>query len=292
MELVFFGSGPVAKKCLQLLSRNFKIEAIVTKDSTLQMLSDASPKTPVFTANNKIELDKLIADSKFKSKVAVLIDFGIIVSNHVIGSFPFGIINSHFSILPEWRGADPITYTILSGQKSGGVSLMLIDQGMDTGQILVQKSIPVDNNDSIEFTDRLISLSDELLSKYVPLYVDGTIKPRNQSHPDRATYSSKLTKADGKINWDKPAEVIEREIRAYIEWPKSYTKIGPLDVIIKKAKVTNKSGKSGTYEQTTNNQLLIYCGDKSLIIEELQPAGKKVMKTSDFLLGYKAKIFN
>lgn len=290
MELVFFGSGPVAKKCLELLSKNFKIETIITKDSTQEMMSSVDLSVPVLCANNKLELNKLLESTKFNSKIAVLIDFGIIVSSDVISTFPLGIINSHFSRLPEWRGADPITYSILSGQKSTGVTLMLIDEGMDTGKILTQKSIPINNNDSTELTDRLIKLSDSLLNKYLPLYSDGLISPRNQSHPERATYSSKLSKEDGKIDWNKTAEVIEREIRAYIEWPRSYTKIGELDVIIKKAKVIDLIGAPGKCSIHNKNELVVHCSKGSLLIEEIQPSGKKIMTAKDFLLGYQSKI--
>ncbi len=290
MALVFFGSGPVAKNCLELFSKNFKIEAIITKDSTQEMMSSVDLSVPVLCANNKLELNKLLESTKFNSKIAVLIDFGIIVSSDVISTFPLGIINSHFSRLPEWRGADPITYSILSGQKSTGVTLMLIDEGMDTGKILTQKSIPINNNDSTELTDRLIKLSDSLLNKYLPLYSDGLISPRNQSHPERATYSSKLSKEDGKIDWNKTAEVIEREIRAYIEWPRSYTKIGELDVIIKKAKVIDLIGAPGKCSIHNKNELVIHCGKGSLLIEEIQPSGKKIMTAKDFLLGYQSKI--
>lgn len=292
MELVFFGSGPVAKKCLELLSKNFKIEAIITKESTLQMMSEVLPNTPTFCVKNKLELDDLISSKNFNSSIGVLIDFGIIVSKGVIEKFAYGIVNSHFSRLPEWRGADPITFSLLSGQKTSGVTLMLIDEGMDTGKILVQKSIPINNNDSIEFTERLIKLSNDLLNQYLPAYVNGSIKPRQQPHPDRATYSSKLTKLDGKIDWNKSADLIEREIRAYIEWPKSYTKLGSLDVIIKKAKVINQKGNPGELASPNKNDLVVYCGENALLIEEVQPAGKKVMSTKDFLLGYRSKIFS
>ena len=139
-SIVFFGSGPVAAKSLSLLAENFEIESIITKPATVGEMTAALARTvPVFAVSNKAELDKLISETSFKSQLAILIDFGIIVSRHVIDAFSHGIINSHFSVLPEWRGADPISFAILSGQAKTGVSLMLLDEGMDTGKILVTK---------------------------------------------------------------------------------------------------------------------------------------------------------
>lgn len=286
MELVFFGSGPVSKKSLDLLSKSFKIEAIITKNSTIDMMASLGLKVPILTADNQYELDELVDNNKFKSRLAVLIDFGIIISEKIINKFDLGVLNSHFSHLPEWRGADPITSAILSGQLSTGVSLMLIDKGMDTGKILVQKSIKINNNDSVELTERLIDLSNDLLTEYLPKYYMGNIKPRSQPHPDRATYSRKLTKQDGLIDWTKSANIIEREVRAYIEWPKSYTKLNDNDVIIKKVKVVNESGEPGDY-RFTKKELVIYCGQDSLSIEYIQPAGKKEMPIEAFLAGYR-----
>ncbi len=287
MGLVFFGSGPVALESLKLLIKHQTIETIITKPSTKDQFESQFPNIPVLVASNKLELDKLITTYKFQSGIGVLIDFGIIISNRVINYFPKGIINSHFSRLPQWRGADPITFALLSGQKSTGVSLMLIDEGMDTGKILVQKSVKIPNDaNSITLTDILIKLSDELLNIYLDKYIKNEIKPRNQSHPDRATYSKKLEKSDGRIDWTKPAIEIEREIRAYYSWPKSYTKIKNFDVIIKSADVVNFQGKSGDYK-VDKKSLIIYCGQDALSITSLQPVGKKQMPVSAFLAGYK-----
>src|SRR3989344_3602452 len=142
-KLVFFGSGPVAAKSLRLLAQDFTIEAVITKPrlphhrGAVPVLELAQKlKLPVYTASNKMELDELFDSLKFESEAAILIDFGIIISQKVIDYFPLGIINSHFSILPQWRGADPITFAVLSGQKATGVSLMLLVEKMDEGPLL------------------------------------------------------------------------------------------------------------------------------------------------------------
>lgn len=290
MELVFFGSGPVAKRSLDLLSKEFRIEAIITKSSTKELMSSGLENIPVLCVESKNELDDLIKKSDFISKLAVLIDFGIIINKPVIEYFPLGIINSHFSQLPLLRGADPITFSILSGQTTTGVSLMLINQGMDTGMILAQKSLKIAKSDnSTTLTEKLIELSDNLLKKHLPLYAAGELSPRHQSHPKKATYTRKIVKKDGEINWNKPAEFLEREIRAYVNWPGSYTKIGAIELIIKKAHVIKAQGDPGKIE-ISKKELLVFCGKDALSLEIVQPAGKKEMPIQALLAGYRNRL--
>ncbi len=287
LSVVFFGSGPVAAASLSLLQKHCTIEAIITKPATESEMAATVPGAPIYTATNKQTLDELIADKKFDSQLAILIDFGIIVSRTVIDGFKQGIINSHFSVLPEWRGADPISFAVLSGQKTTGVSLMLLDEGMDTGKILVTKSLPIAKGETTpSLTNKLIGLSDELLSATIPRYTSGELSPRAQSHPDRATYSRKLTKEDGLLDWTKPADVIEREIRAFIDWPKSRTELAGKEVIITAGHVVSGSGEPGNIT-IENKQLVVQCGKDALSIDSLKPAGKKEMPVQAFLAGYK-----
>src|SRR5579872_6817577 len=148
--VVFFGSGPVAAESLRLLAKNFPIEAVISKPRAEQhkgevpVLAAAEKlQLPVHTATDRQQLNKLFAKARFKSRVAVLVDFGIIVSQQVIDSFPLGIVNSHFSLLPKWRGADPITFAVLSGDKETGVSLMLLVEKMDEGPLLAQAPLQI-----------------------------------------------------------------------------------------------------------------------------------------------------
>jgi len=291
--IVFFGSGPVAAKALSLLTKNFTIEAIVSKPKpvghhgdfpVLSLANKLNLKT--FTVSNKQELSELFKNKPVKGRLGVVIDFGIIINQDVIDYFAFGIVNSHFSLLPEWRGADPITFSILSGQNKTGVSLMLIDETLDTGKLIAQKSLTILPSDTTpSLTESLIGISDSLLANYLPKYIDGTVKLREQPHSSRATYSRKLTKEDGVIDWHKPAEQIEREIRAYLDWPKSRTILGDKEVIIIKTHLVDKSGQSGQFH-TENKQLIAYTGSQALAIDRLKPAGKNEMSGEAFIRGY------
>jgi methionyl-tRNA formyltransferase len=289
-SIVFFGSGPLAAASLKFLNENFTIEAVVTKPTTKEEMAASAPGVPLHTVSNKRELTALLTDKPFKSRVAILVDFGIIVEKAVIDYFPLGIINSHFSLLPRWRGADPISFAILKGDAKTGVSLMLIDEGLDTGKLITQKVLHIKPDATApSLTEELIELSNGLLKDFVPRYAAGEVKPHNQPHPDRVTHSHKLEKKDGVIDWNKPAEQIEREIRAYLGWPGSRTTIADKDVIITQAHMvpTNHGEKPGALEVVREaNALMVETGKGMLCIDWLKPAGKNEMSSAEFIRGY------
>ncbi|HSX44515.1 MAG TPA: methionyl-tRNA formyltransferase [Candidatus Saccharimonadales bacterium] len=299
ISIVFFGSGPVAATALESLSQNFTIEAVVTKpqpehhkeEFPVLKLAKAK-KFKVLIAQNKQQLSDLFKTKPVKSQIGVVIDYGVIVPKDLIDYFPLGIVNSHFSLLPQWRGADPITFALLSGQSKTGVSLMLIDENLDTGQLITQKVLHIQPDDDIDsLTKRLIELSDQLLKDYLPRYISGQVKPHNQPHPDRVTYSRKLTKEDGLIDWTKPAVELERQVKAFKQWPKSYTSLGGKEVIITKARSSNQSSESQPGQIITDNKLLaVQTGDGLLVIERLKPAGKNEMPAKAFLAGYSRQL--
>ncbi len=293
-KIVFFGSGPVAAKSLELLAADFEIEAVITKPKPAHHKGEFPVITvadrlnlPLLLVHNKKELSQLMSTQPVKSELGILIDFGIIITQDVIGYFPLGIINSHFSVLPEWRGADPINFAILSGQKTTGVSLMRLVEKMDEGPLLAYGvyELPPDIT-SPELTKHLVEFSYRLLKKSLPGYNKNS-KLAPQSITQRKTsYSRKLTKSDGVIDWTKPAKQIEREIRAFLDWPKSRTTLLGKDTVIIQAKVSDHQGEPGEVI-IIKNQLIVVCSEQSLTITKLKPAGKNIMTTEAFLAGYK-----
>lgn len=304
-EVVFFGSGPVAAKSLELLLSDFDIVAVVTKPKpphhrgSFPVIDAAGAHNlPLYTVTNQRELSALIAGKPFRTELAVLIDFGIIVSKDVIDYFPLGILNSHFSLLPDLRGADPISFAILSGQNKTGVSLMLLVEAMDEGPVIACGIHKLDGSETTpQLTLQLIQLSDALLKREIPSYLRGETKGIDQAelaalipdYPAEATYSRKLSKDDGKLDFTKPAEVLEREIRAYLEWPRSYARLASVDVIFTSASVSNDRGEAGSIS-IKDKQLMVYCGKGALVIHELKPADKQAMKAGAFIAGYKNKL--
>lgn len=297
--VVFFGSGPVAAESLRLLVKHTQVEAVITKPRpshhrgsvpVLEACEELGLK--VFTPANRSELTELFATKPVNSEVGIVIDYGIIIDQAVIDFFPLGIVNSHFSLLPQWRGADPITFSILSGQKTTGVSLMLIVQKMDEGPLLAQAEyeMPADVT-TPQLTHDLIELSDSMLAEILPQYVAGKVRAAPQEAVTIAddptpTYSRKLTKDDGLLDWHKPAEVLEREVRAYIEWPKSRTELAGREVVLTQANVAHQQLEPGT-ALVEGKQLFVGCGVDSLEIIKVKPAGKAEMTAEAFLAGYK-----
>ncbi|MGD0284015.1 MAG: methionyl-tRNA formyltransferase [Candidatus Saccharimonadales bacterium] len=295
---IFFGSGPVAAESLKLLVKDFVVEAVITKPNLLlnnrQSVSDIAKKHGIklLELADKSTVEDLFSSPSlpFVSEFGLIIDYGIILPKKVIDSFPLGIVNSHFSLLPQWRGPDPISFAILSGQQYTGVSLMLIRTGVDDGPLLAQKKYLLSKTITTPvLTQDLIKLSHKLLVTTLPRYVLRKITPIEQSIKVPVTYSSKLTKADGLIDWTKPAVQLEREIRAYAEWPKSYCSFNRINVTIIAGRVLDQTGKPGKLH-IDHKKLFVYCGQQALEITKLKPAGKPVMSTEAFLAGYGKKL--
>lgn len=295
--VVFFGSGPVAAKSLRLLNEHRQIEAVITKSKashhrgSVPVLETATElKIPVIEVGSKSELDEKLKNSNLQSKLGILIDFGIIVSNNVINYFPLGIINSHFSLLPEWRGADPITFAVLSGQKVTGVSLMLLVEKMDEGPLLAQANLDIDNTITTPIlTDKLIHISDMLLKKNIDKYMNGTLITKPQDAKVKATYSYKLAKENGIVDTSKTAIQIDREIRAYQGWPGSKFTFGNLETTITKAHVLECELRPGEIE-LSKNSLIIGCSKDGISIDSIKPAGKSEMPIASFIAGYRNRL--
>lgn len=222
-----------------------------------------------------------------KARLAVLAAYGQIIPQSVLDQFPLGIINVHPSLLPRHRGPTPIEQAILDGNAKTGVSVMLLTAGMDEGPIYKQKTVHLTGKESKSgLTEQLQKLGSELLVEVLPGIALGKLQPRQQPHPSRATYSRKLSKEDAVIDWSKPAEQIEREIRAYAGWPGSRTRLADKDVIITKAHIKKVSGTSGQATKL-EKELIIYAGQDALVIDSLKPAGKSEMTGQAFLAGHK-----
>ncbi len=296
---IFFGSGPVAADSLKLLVEDFAIEAVITKPNLPRYQNHLSVseianqyQIKLYELADRAAVEQLFALSPrpFVTNFGLIIDYGIILPPAIIDYFPLGIVNSHFSLLPQWRGPDPISFAILAGQDQTGVSLMLIRAGIDDGPLLGQKTYPLSPTiNTPELTQALIKLSHQLLVSTLPLYIAGKIKVVEQDESVPATYSRKLTKEDGQIDWTKPADQIEREIRAYAEWPKSYTTFNQVAVTLITAKIAERTGSPGKLI-IDNKHLIVGCGTNALEITKLKPAGKPAMSAEAFLAGYSNKI--
>lgn len=243
------------------------------------------------TAGYEIEAaitSKLEPGATFSSKIAVLAAYGHILPESLLDKFPLGIINIHPSLLPIYRGPTPIEQAILDGATDTGVSIMKLTSGMDAGPIYTQGKITLSRHESKqELTNKLQALGAELLVKVLPGIIDGSAEPVQQDESN-ASYGKKIAKADGEIDWSKSAMQIEREIRAYLGWPGSYTKLAGKDVIITQAHTVPQNSpnkKPGDIETDSDGVLMIECADGYLCVERLKPAGKREMTSREFLAG-------
>lgn len=222
-----------------------------------------------------------------KADVAVLAAYGRIVKQEIIDIFPLGIVNIHPSLLPKYRGPTPIETAMLNRDTVTGVSIMHLTAGMDEGPIYAQTEIALTGSETkFELYDKVIETAVPLFFESLPKIIDGSLEPKPQDNTT-ATYSKLLQKTDGVIDWNLDAPTVEAQIRTFLGWPQSRTKLGNTDVIITKVELLEETGIPGRYV-VLNNNLIVYCGEGALKIVSLKPLGKKEMPVSAFLSGYRS----
>ena len=232
-----------------------------------------------------------------KPDLIIVAAYSQILPKEILDIPKHGCLNVHPSLLPKYRGASPIQYVILNGDKKTGVTIILMDEKMDHGNILTNSKFKIQNSKITypELHDKLAELGSELLIETIPKRIKGEIKPRPQDE-SKATYTKILNKGDGRIDWKKSAKEIERQIRAFDPWPGTFCefrisnlksrmlKILKADVL-KQTKIGPK-GLSGKTFLASNDKIAVQTGKDYLIIEELQPEGKRKMTSEEFLRGH------
>lgn len=226
-----------------------------------------------------------------KPDMIVVVAFGRFLPRDLLQLPPMGCVNVHASLLPSYRGAAPIQWAILKGERETGVTTMFMDEGMDTGDILLQRAVPIGPGETcIELTERLSFLAADLLLETVARLKRGDIVARPQLH-EQATIAPTLKKEDGRIDWGLPAEQIERMVRALNPWPGSYTHIGETMVRITGSRVTEGPGDlPGRVLSLSADGMVVACGTGALIVTELQPENRRVMTPLEFSLGHPMKV--
>lgn len=221
--------------------------------------------------------------------IDVFIDvaYGKIIPQSILSLPKYGCVNVHPSLLPRFRGATPIQSAIIYGDKQSGVTIMVMDAGLDTGPVLGQNIVRIEATDNYgSLFDKLTKAGLEIFTPTIKDYVSGKIKPRPQKE-EGVVYVGQLKKEDGLIDWSKPAEEIERLVRAYNPWPGAFTKTGDITLKIIEAEVLDieiKKAAGTIYEDDSG--LAIKCGQGALKIDKIQPEGKKPMSAKEFLNGY------
>lgn len=225
------------------------------------------------------ELNSLNAD------IMIVVAYGLILPKAILDTPRLGCLNVHGSILPRWRGAAPIQRAIWAGDQQTGVTIMQMDEGLDTGDMLHISHCPIDSAEtSASLYAKLAELGPDALINTINRLAKGDITPEPQNDAD-ANYAKKLSKDEANIDWSMDAEQIERNIRAFNPWPVCFTQMSGNTVKIYQANVVEQSGAAGTVLTSDKNGIVVACGKHALSISELQPQGKKPMAINDFLNG-------
>ncbi len=248
-------------------------------------------QVPVLQPEKIIDAHFLSGLKDYEPELIVVVAYGQILSKPTLALPRFGCINVHASLLPKYRGAAPIQWAIIKGEESTGVTIMQMYEGMDTGEILLQKEISIAPEDSLEtLNDRLSRLGANALLETLKLLKQGKLRAEAQDS-SQASYAPRLSKKDGEINWGEGAGEINNLIRGMTPWPGAFTYLEGKTLKIFGAKVIEKKAGSqpGIITRISPQGLEVATGDGSLLITEVQLESKRRMAVADFLRGYRVE---
>src|SRR5438046_2642240 len=219
--------------------------------------------------------------------VIVVVAYGQILPRTVLQIPKIACLNLHASLLPRWRGAAPIQAAIAAGDRETGITVMYMDEGLDTGEILLQRSVGILPNDTGgSLHDRLAQIAPETLLESLRLLAAGNA-PRIPQENARATYAPKLKREHGQIDWSESAEAIERKIRAYNPWPGAFMKVDRQNLKIFSASVLDLTSQPGEVLRS-DKDLVVATGKDALSLAEVQLEGKRRMRAAEFLRRHRA----
>lgn len=224
---------------------------------------------------------------------AIVVAYGRILPSVLLEAYPNGAINVHFSLLPKYRGAAPVNWAIVNGETETGVTTMKMDAGLDTGDILLQKRVPIGTDEtSIELMERMSQIGADLLSDTIRDLAN--IKPRPQDD-GRATFAPILKREDGRIDWTLDAAAIVNRVRGFQPFPGSYSYRNRTKFTVWEAHVEARridfSGKAGSVAEIGSEAIVVRCGNDTYVsMKVLQPEAKKRMNAADFVNGTRLKV--
>ena len=299
LHLVFMGTPDFACPSLQkLIERGEEILAVVTQPDRPkgrgQQLSPPPVKALAEKNGIKVMQPARVRVPEFIETVRelnpdliVVVAFGQILPKALLDIPRYGCINVHASLLPRYRGAAPINWCIINGETETGVTTMQMDVGLDTGDMLIKRTTPIDpDEDSSSLHDRLAVIGAEALASTLDFLLKGILLPQKQDD-SLSCYAPMLKKEDGMIDWSRTAPSIKNLVRGMTPWPGAFTFLDGGTLKIYRVTAAHGSGPPGMVLQTGKNRIEVACAGGSLIIEELQLEGRKRLKAAEFLAGYK-----
>ncbi len=298
--IVFFGNERIATGVTtttpilrSLLEAGYPIAAVVANHEAARSRNARSLEVAALAAEYDIPVllperpkDILEELRSYGAVAGVLVAYGRIIPQSVIDIFPRGIINIHPSLLPKHRGPTPLESVILDGSAVTGVSIMELAKEMDAGPVYAQSEYELTGTETKQqLADDLSEIGSAMLLEILPGILDGSVVALPQGH-DAATYDKLISRNDGVLDCTKPAAILEREVRAYAQWPKSRLRLGTTDVVVTAAAVAELGKATPGKLMPEKKRLFIGTGQDWLEVLRLKPAGKAEMTAEAFLNGY------
>lgn len=299
MKVIFMGTPEFACPTLQTLidHNDYEVVAVYTQPPRPTGRGHKVQPSPIhllaqqynIPVEHPVSLRKAEVQAHlvtYQPDLIVVVAYGLILPKAVLEIPKWGCINIHGSILPRWRGAAPIHRALLAGDKQTGITIMKMDEGLDTGPMLSTKVIEIEPGAIIQdLHDMMARLGAECLMSALPDYLNGTLTPQTQ--PEQGvTYADKITKEEGHLDWSEPAEILECKVRALNPWPGTWFQHSGNRIRVHKAKILQGHNAKDAYGRIIKEPLVVQCGQDALEILQLQRPGGKILAVEEFLNGY------
>jgi methionyl-tRNA formyltransferase len=295
-RVVFMGSPEFAVPTLRALNERFLVTGVVTQPDkekgrgrktlpSAVKVAAAELGLPVLQPTRLMSPETLVVLEQWRPDVIVVAAYGKILPSRILSLPPMGCVNLHASLLPRYRGASPISAALLAGDHVTGVCTILMDQGMDTGDILLQKEIAILDTDTAgTLQDRLMAEGADLVIETLRRMSEKRVQAVPQDH-EKATYTRLLTKADGHIFWEKDAKYLELLIRAMNPWPGAFSELSGETVKIWEAVSVEGTARPGSIVGTQPEGILVGTGEGLLLLKQIQAPGRKRVSAAEFARG-------
>jgi len=303
VRIVFLGTANFAVPALSALARKHRIQLVITQPDRPAGRGRTLRKPPVkeeaerlglrIVQPEKVNCDQTIADIKEASPdLIVVAAYGQILKPKLFSIPPLGTVNIHASLLPSYRGAAPINWAIINGESLTGITTFLIDEGMDTGDILVQRSLEIGKDETAgELEARLAELASEVIMETIEGLANGTVPPSPQPSAG-ASLAPRLSRDDGRIDWEKPADAVHNLVRGTNPWPGAWTELTEERVKIHRTALTGIGRgeiRPGEIALKKTGRLLVGCGDSLIEIVEIQREARPRTSGRAFLNGLRSE---
>lgn len=297
LRIVFMGTPDFACPTLaKLIERGEDVIAVVTQPDRPKGRGQKMVPPPVKVIAEehgipvlqplKVRAPEVVAQIReLNPDLIVVVAFGQILPQSLLDIPRHGCINIHASLLPRYRGAAPLNWCLINGESETGITTMLMDAGLDTGDMLIKRAIPIGTDeDAQSLHDRLSLLGAETIDETLDRLLAGTL-PREKQDDSLSCYAPMLKKEDGLIDWTREPQQIKNLVRGFTPWPGAYTSLDGKTLKLFKVSVANEAGSPGLVMTTGKDGIIVACGSGSLRIEELQLEGRKRLAAAEFLAG-------